>query len=147
MNIRLKIWKCRSVVCFLLAALFSTLGTACTATEENHLPKRMVQTYFESLKTKDYVVSLVVEQTAISDEETARITKMYAGSELAEKNGWTDAYLAENMIAIYVKYTVDYDNTKVPYNEGRLEQYFYLIRADKMSEWAIWDMSAPSDIP
>ncbi len=110
-------------------------------------PKCMVQTYFESLKTKDYVVSLVVEQTAISDEETARITKMYAGSELAEKNGWTDAYLAENMIAIYVKYTVDYDNTKVPYNEGRLEQYFYLIRADKMSEWAIWDMSAPSDIP
>lgn len=63
---------------------------------------------------------------------------MYSGSELAKKNGWTDEYIAENMIAVYAKYTVDYDNIKVPYNEGKFERYFYLTKKDKNAEWTIW---------
>lgn len=43
------------------------------------------------------------------------------------------------MIAVYAEYTVDYDNTKVPYGEGDIKVYFYLVRADSNSPWLIWD--------
>ena len=90
------------------------------------------------------VLRLTIEKIAVSEQETSRIRQMYTGSELAQTNGWTDAYLAENMIAVYAQYTVDYDNTKVPYEEGDLAQYFYLIRQDKDSPWLIWDSMGTS---
>jgi len=39
----------------------------------------------------------------------------FTGSELAQSHHWSNEYIAENMIVVYTKYTVDYDNTKVPY--------------------------------
>jgi hypothetical protein len=45
---------------------------------------------------------------------------------------------SENMIVVSSQYTVDYDNTKVPYQEGILNQEFILIRNDKYSPWLIW---------
>jgi hypothetical protein len=85
------------------------------------------------------VLSLSVEKVAASDEETARIRKMYAGSDLAKSHGWSDDYIAKNLVAVTAQYTVDYDNTKVPYPEGALTQYFYLVRDDANSPWLIWD--------
>lgn len=54
-------------------------------------------------------------------------------------------YIAENMIVVYTKYTVNYDNTKVPYQEGTLAQYSILIRDDKNSPWRIWDSCGTAD--
>jgi len=90
------------------------------------------------------VLSLSIGKVAVSDEETQRIQKMYTGSELARAYGWSDDYIAQNMIAVSAEYTVDYDNTKVPYPEGTLTQYFYLVRDDPDSAWLIWDTSSPS---
>jgi len=90
------------------------------------------------------VLSLSIGKVAVSDEETQRIQKMYSGSELARAYGWSDDYISQNMIAVSAEYTVDYDNTKVPYPEGTLTQYFYLVRDDPDSAWLIWDTSSPS---
>jgi len=91
------------------------------------------------------VLSLSIVQVAVSDEETERIRRMYSGSELARAYGWSDKFISENLIAVSAEYTVDYDNTKVPYSEGTLTQYFYLVREDPDSAWLIWDTSSPSD--
>ncbi len=128
-------WTCRR-----LQDIHST-----TASEAGY-PDRVVTEYLEAGKGKDYVIRLTIEKVKISDDETAKIRVMYSGSQLAKANGWTDDYIADNMIAVYAKYTVDYDNTKVSYNEGELEQYFYLIRAHLNSDWTIWDSTSPSDI-
>lgn len=134
-------------VFLLLSLLICAAITACRPAANDSLPEQVVSTYLEAQKSESYVINLAIEQVTVSNEETARTIKRYTGSELAAKNGWTDAYLSENMVAVYAKYTVDYDNTKVPYNEGRLEQYFYMTRANGESEWTIWDTSTPSDIP
>ena len=112
---------------------------ACTADAGNNSADSVIKEYLEAEKDKDYVISLSIEKVEISNEETARIKERYSGSELANTNGWTDEYIAQNMIAVYAKYTVDYDNTKVPYDEGEIEHYFYLIRDKEDSSWLIWD--------
>lgn len=90
------------------------------------------------------VISLRVDKVEISDEETQRMKGRYLGSDLAQSRGWSDKYISENMIVVSTKYTVDYDNTKVPYNEGTLTQDFILIRDDKDSPWLIWDSTSPA---
>ncbi|GKX29663.1 hypothetical protein SH1V18_21430 [Vallitalea longa] len=87
------------------------------------------------------VISLSVDNIEVSDKETQRIKNRYIGSEIAISYDWTDEYINENMIAVFAEYNVDYDNTKVPYNEGDITQYFYLIREDIDSSWLIWDQN------
>lgn len=84
------------------------------------------------------VISLVVHSIEVMAEETQSIKNYYAGSDLAQKAGWSDEYIEENTIVVLAVYTVDYDNTKVPYDEGTLTHYFHLIRKDKDSPWRIW---------
>lgn len=87
------------------------------------------------------VISLSIDKVEVSDEETQSIKERYTGSDLAQNYGWSDEFIKENLIAIYAKYTIDYDNTKVPYNDGEITQYFYLVRSDKDSPWRIWEQS------
>lgn len=89
------------------------------------------------------VISLSINQVKFSDEETQRMKARYSGSEIAQRNGWSDKFISENMVVVSTQYTVDYDNTKVPYQEGTLTQDFILIRNDKDSPWLIWDATSP----
>jgi len=91
------------------------------------------------------VLSLSIGKVAVSDEETKRIQTMYSGSDLAQMYGWSDEYIAKNLVAVSAQYTVDYDNTKVPYPEGTLTQYFYLVKDASGPPWLIWDSSSPSE--
>ena len=91
------------------------------------------------------VISLSINKVEVSGEETQRMKEMYTGSDLAQSQGWSDKYISENMIVVSSQYTVDYDNTRVPYQEGTLTQDFILIRNDKDSSWLIWDATSPSD--
>lgn len=108
-------------------------------------PSGVVQKHLEAQKDTGAVLSMTIQSVSVSPEETVRIRKMYAGSELAEKNGWSDDYIRNNLIAVLAEYTVDYDNTKVPYTEGAMKQYFYMTRKDEQSSWAVWDAMSPSD--
>lgn len=85
------------------------------------------------------VISLSVEKAEVSDEATQQMIERYAGCELAQSYNWSDQYIMENMIVVYARYTVDYDNKKVPYNEGTMDKNFILIRDDENSPWLIWD--------
>jgi len=89
------------------------------------------------------VLSLTIGKVAISGEETAQIQKRYSGSDLAKSHAWSDEFIAKNMIAVSAEYTVDYDNTKVPYPDGEQTQVFYLVRDNPDSAWLIWDSGSP----
>lgn len=114
-------------------------------TDGQDSPTDVVQAHLEAQKATGAVISMAIQSTSVSPEETDRVRKMYAGSELAKTNGWPDDYIKNNLLAVFAEYTVDYDNTKVPYPEGALEQYFYLTRKDEQSSWAVWDAMSPSD--
>jgi hypothetical protein len=90
------------------------------------------------------VLSLTIGKVAVSDEETAQIKKRYSGSDLAKSHGWSDEFIAKNLIAVSAQYTVQYDNTKVPYPDGEQNQVFYLVRDNPDSRWLIWDSGSPS---
>lgn len=66
-----------------------------------------------------------VDEIEVDKSETARVVKMYAGSELAASRGWTDEYLAEHFVVVRAKYYVAYDHTKTFMNDGCTEQHFY----------------------
>ena len=151
-----------SIVVLILAILLSACQPAIT-------PTNVVERYLEAKQNNDFeawkselwaaqkdpqnfspsfekpgdlaVLSLSIGNLAVSDEETGRIKKMYSGSELAGKYGWSDEFIAQNVVAVSAQYTVDYDNTKVPYSEGTLTQYFYLVRETQDAPWLIWNMS------
>ncbi len=90
------------------------------------------------------VLSLSIGKVAVSDAETDQIQKRYSGSDLAKSHGWSDAFIEKNMLAVIAQYTVDYDNTKVPYPDGEQTQVFYLVRENPNSGWLIWDSGSPS---
>jgi len=164
--------KRHSVIAFLgmLASILLVGGiVACSTQSTGNDAISVVKKHLESEKNNDYdawistlieekqraftkettgefgVISLTVEKVDVSDEETQRIQQRYTRSELAQSRGWSDEYLSENMIVVSTQYTVDYDNTKVPYMEGTLTQDFILIRNNQDSPWLIWDTSSPSD--
>jgi hypothetical protein len=162
----------RALLITLLVAAGMSVLAACGQQSSQNDPTKVVERYLDAKKNNDFsawkstlwaahkdgqaftpsfekpgdlgVLSLSVSKVAVSDEETRRIQKMYSGSDLAQKNGWTNPYIAENMIAVSAQYTVDYDNTKVPYPGGALSQYFYLVRDAQNTDWLIWDFGSPS---
>ncbi len=101
--------------------------------------------YIEQHKQSNFdfgVISLTIEEIRLAVRRTCLIRAIYSGSDLAKKCGWTDEHIAENMVAVFAQYTVDYDNRKVPHIEGTLTKYFWLVRDDKTSPWLIWDVGA-----
>jgi bla regulator protein blaR1 len=130
---------CMVLVCILL------IGGFAANAKNGSDPAGVVKSYLENLEKEDYVISLKIQKVEISNQETERIRKMYSGSELAQSKGWSEEYIKQNIIAVAADYTVDYDNTKVPYNEGALSQFFYLNREDSKSNWTIFDSMSPSE--
>ena len=164
--------KRHSIIVFLrMLAVILLIGgiVACSTQSAGNAAVNVVKKHLEAEKNNDYaawistlieekqraftketngefgVISLTVEKVEVSDKETQRMKERYTGSELAQSRGWSDEYLSENMIVVSTQYTVDYDNTKVPYTEGTLTRDFILIRDDQDSPWLIWDASSPSD--
>jgi len=140
---------------------------ACSPANSKSDAARVVQCYLEAKKNNDFtawkstlwaaqkdgsnftpsfekpgylgVLSLNIGKVAVSDEKTAMIQKRYSGSDLAKSYGWSDEFIAKNMIAVSAQYSVDYDNTRVPYPDGEQTQVFYLVRDSSDSAWLIWD--------
>ncbi len=105
-------------------------------------PVEAVRGAIEGQLAKDYTLSLEIYEIAIDDAETARVIEMYADSDLASARGWSVD--EQNFIAVYARYSVEYDHTKTFMNDGVTEQYFYLIREPDSGEWSIADNSSPN---
>ena len=85
-------------------------------------PTETVRRAIENQIDKSYTLSVDIESIVIDEEETARMVVNYSGSELADRNGWTDKYLENHFVAVVAIYSVEYDHTKTPRNDGRLQQ-------------------------
>lgn len=107
-------------------------------------PTETVQSAIENQIGKEYTISVRVEEIKVDYNETARVTAMYSGSELAEARGWTNGYLAENFVVVWAKYYVEYDHTKTFIDDGYTEQYFYLTQDTETGEWTIIDNTSPN---
>ena len=107
-------------------------------------PTETVLSAIKNQINKDYTISVRVDEIKVDDNETARVTAMYSGSELAEARGWTDEYLAEHFVVVWAKYYVEYDHTKTFIDDGYTEQYFYLTQDTETGEWAIIDNTSPN---
>jgi hypothetical protein len=57
---------------------------------------------------------------------------------MLQRRNWSDELIAKNMVAVFIEYTVDYDNTKVPHISGTHYKYAWLIREDEESPWFIY---------
>ncbi|MGI6662393.1 MAG: DUF4829 domain-containing protein [Bacillota bacterium] len=110
------------------------------------LSEKRRQAYTEETKGFDGefgVISLTVHEVRVSLVQTCVMRDLYSGSDLANSLGWSDEFVAENMVVVLAKYTVDYDHTKVPFTEGNISQYWYVVRDDQDSPWLVWEAGSP----
>lgn len=107
-------------------------------------PTETVQSAVVNQIDKEYTINVRVDEIKVDDTETKRVIEMYTGSELAEARGWTDEYLAEHFVVVWVMYYVEYDHTKTFMNDGYTEQYFYLTEDPYTGKWTIIDNTGPN---
>ena len=104
-------------------------------------PVETVQSAIEGQLKKEYTLEVRIREISVDEAETQRMIGNYAGSELAQSRGWTDAYLAEHFLAVRAKYYVEYDHTKAFLEDGDIDQFFYLIEDMETGLWTIIDNS------
>ena len=107
-------------------------------------PVQTVQSAIEGQAGKEYTLNVRVDEIKIDEDETARVTAMYSGSELAQSRGWTDEYLAKHFVVVYANYYVEYDHTKTFMDDGQTQQYFCLTQDTETGEWTIIDNTSPN---
>jgi hypothetical protein len=88
------------------------------------------------------VISLSINKLETSVPKTKWFIENYTDSELAKERGWTKEFIS-GVVAVIAEYSVDYDNTKVPFQEGVLSQTFYVARESEDSPWLILDIESP----
>ena len=111
--------------------------------EEASEPTDAVRAKLESMAKEEDVIVFEIIGIEIDNDETERIIDMYKGSELAAERGWSDEAL-NNMTAVKAEYYVEYDHTKTFFDDGRTEQFFYLISGNSTGGWEIVDTSSPN---
>ena len=102
-------------------------------------PVQTVQSAIEGQADKEYTICVRVDEIKVDESETARVIKMYSGSDLATSRGWTDEYLEEHFVVVWARYYVEYDHAKTFMDDGHVEQYFYLTEDTKTKKWEIVD--------
>ena len=170
MNVKAGNWRWLLIAVVVLSV--TGILAACASKSPQSDPANVVEQYLQAKKSNDFsawkatlwaaqkdgqnfipsfekpgdlgVLSLTVGKVGVSEAETQRVKQRYTGSDLAKQNGWSDAFIDENMIAVAAEYAVDYDHTKVPYMDGSVSQNFYLVRDNPSSAWLIWDASSPA---
>lgn len=100
-------------------------------------PVAVVRSAIENQVQKEYTLFVRVDEITIHEAETKRMIKMYMGSDFAAARGWSDEYLRDHFIAVRAKYYVEYDTTKIFYDIGDIDKFFYLTENAKTGEWEI----------
>ena len=106
--------------------------------EPSVLPVEVVRGALEKQINKEYAKAVRIVDISVDEVATERAKKNYAGSELAEKNGWTDSYLKNNMIVVRAVYYAEYDHEKTFLTDGEITQYFILLKRKSTGKWRIW---------
>jgi hypothetical protein len=88
------------------------------------------------------VISLTINRLEISESKMKWFVETYTNSDLAKKRSWTNDFI-KNIVAVVAEYSVDYDNTKVPFQDGDISQTFYVVRKNVSSPWLILEADSP----
>ena len=113
--------------------------------EKSVSPVEAVQSAIEGQLEKEYTISLQIEEIKEDSDATERAKKLYRGSDLAKRNGWSDEYIENNMVVVRAKYYVEYDHEKTFRSDGNIKQFFILLRNEETQEWEIWDSTTNED--
>lgn len=109
-------------------------------------PVEVVRSAIENQAQKDYTYTVRIDEITIHEAETERVIKMYMGSDFAATRGWSDEYLLNHFVVVRAKYYVEYDTTKVWYDIGDIDKFFYLVENPKTGEWTITD-NTTNEVP
>ncbi|MCL2030583.1 MAG: hypothetical protein FWG93_03475 [Oscillospiraceae bacterium] len=104
-------------------------------------PAETVRSAIENQAGKDYAIRIAVERIEIDEAETARVVERFISGTIAERRGWSEAYLAEHFIVVKAIYYAEYDRAQTTRSDGKIVQYFYLTRDIDSGKWTIVDNS------
>jgi hypothetical protein len=113
--------------------------------EPSTSPVETVRSAIENQVEKEYTIAVRIDEITEDPEATIRTKNMYKGSDLAKENGWSEAYLEKNLIVVRAAYYVEYDHTKTFQEDGKIEQFFILLRDNETQDWKIWDNTTSGD--
>ena len=97
--------------------------------------EQTAQEHYEGYTDNDFCISMEVLTAEYNEKETLRIREMYQGF----KDGWTERYLAENLIVIRVVYLCEFDHQKTWIPDGKITTDVYLTRTSSDVAWEYWD--------
>ena len=110
-------------------------------------PTQVVREAISRQTEKEYTISVRVDELRVDESEKALVLAGDLNCELARRNGFGSSAEAlrqldpEQLVVVYVRYTVEYDHTKTFYPDGTLDQYFYL----KRNEEGNWEIAESTD--
>ena len=102
-------------------------------------PEEVVREALEQQANKDYTISIEIQSVTVDPEETVRARDEYISGVIAQRRGWSDAYLEEHFSAVKAVYRAQYDHTKTTRSDGDVVMYFYLVRDADSGKWSIVD--------
>lgn len=104
-------------------------------------PVKCVESVLENQTKKDYATKLEIESIEVDLEETQRVRDRFIKGVIAERQGWSDEYLAEHFVVVEAIYYAEYDATMTTRSDGKVVQYFYLTRDTESGKWSVVDNS------
>jgi len=145
--------------CLLVLYLLTITLSSCNQKEQDLSPIDCVRSMLEAKKDNDVqtynemfyytadekdlgVIDLTIKHIEESDEDTQWFINNYTDSELAKSRDWTDDFIS-GVVAVKAFFTVDYDNTVVPHNEGDISQVFYVVKDPDTGLWKILECQSP----
>ena len=111
-------------------------------------PEAVVRDAIENQMQKEYTRSVRVVSVTEDAQEAEKVWTGAKDSMLARQNGQPDTALSErcgsreDFKALYCVYEAEYEHTETWYADGKLGQWFYLIR-DGEGKWEIWESCDP----
>lgn len=91
---------------------------------------------------KSYCNSIVLHNAEIDWDAREWAIKQYTDY----KDGWTEEYLQENMMAVSALYTVEYDGRKTFLPSGKMERVFFLFFNPDIQKWEIWENTTATPV-
>lgn len=62
------------------------------------------------------------------------------------RDGWTEEYLQEHMMAVSAAYTVEYDGRKTFLPSGKMERDFFLLWNAEIQRWELWENTTAAPV-
>lgn len=151
--------KNRLFSCLLVLCLLTITLNSCNQKKQDLSPVDCVRSMLEAKKDNNVrvynemfyypadekdlgVINLTINRIEESEEDTQWFINNYTDSELAKSRDWTNDFIS-GVVAVKAFFTVDYDNTVVPHNEGDISQVFYVVKDPDTGLWKILECQSP----